>query len=562
MQTKNKPSTNYPILKEILSKSRSANLPNETRYLFIYAFIYKYCSDSLKDHFLLRAEDMELTLDEAYKIRPVYEDLKNDAFHMYGYFIEKSDVFIDDVVNNKFDEKTFLRQFFESFSENVEFPKNSNEGTYFNFIFNAVKDEFPFELYESDSESTRIIKDIIKLISKLDIFDSEFPFSDVFDAAGSSRLLKINSNPEYIYQILSAILVSLKPDLENVYDPFMRDGLSFLGVSDLIGPWKSKNYGKESDKAICCYTIARLFIGYYNLNSLFIQNEDAFESIDINNVSFDGILSVIPIAIHNYHTSNKNQSLEIARRHKREKLEKVLYNDFNMDLNSFSEDSELNGVLEKLINKMDVDIESDQEFGGEYEPLNDSEFLFLINLIDSLKNDGVMAISISHNFLFKDSLRLLRKYLIFEKNYVDAIINIPNEIGRYKQPEVVIIFRKNRNVDDVLFIDMSRDYETKKGRLMVPGLFKRNLLLKNSNIEKMVDTLTNRLVIGKYSNLVDMNEIIRNDFNLSVSKYVDTFEGKFIDLRDLVKQKKEIDERRDDLTCKIDKMMGELNIRF
>lgn len=561
MHANRRNSNNYRILRDILSKSRKAHLPPEARYLIIYAFIYKYYSDFLKSHFLSVIQDEEYTLDEAYRSLNFNAEFRNDAFHMFGYFIEKPDAFFDEVVNTKFNENAFLRQFFNIFQENLIFEDNSNNKKYMDFIFDAVVNEFPFNLYELDLESTTIIKDLILSISKLDVFDPEFAFTDVFEVIGESDILNVNSNPEYIYQILSTILISQKQNLNTIYDPFMGNGLSFLYLSEAFGLWANK-YGKESDKVTYCYTIARLLMSAYNFDKLYLENEDAFESIDIDGTSFDGILSVIPIAIHNYHTSNKNQSLEIAKRHKREELEKMLSNNFNMDSSSFSQDNELNNVLEKLINKMDVDENSVSEFMGEYESLNDSEFLFLINLIDSLKNDGIMAISISQNFLFKDSLKTLRKYLTFEKNYIDAIINIPNEFGRYKRPEVVIVFKKNRKTDEILFIDMSRDFGTRRGRIVVRGSFKSNLLLDKPTLDKMCDVLNNKRVVSKFSSLVSMDGILKNGFNLSVSKYVDTFEGEFIRLKDLVNEKIEIDEKRRLLTKEIDKMMDELNIKF
>ena len=562
MYANSRNSKNYRILKDILSKSRNLHLPPEARYLIIYAFIYKYYSDSLKSHFLSVIQDEEYTLDEAYRSLNFNAEFRNDAFHMYGYFIEKSDAFFDEVVNTKYNENTFLRQFFNSFNDNIIFEDNSNDKKYFDFISDTIREEFSFDLYELDNEGTSAIKNLIRSIYKLDIFDTEFSFTDVFEAIGESDILSVNSNPEYIYQILSTILISQKHDLNTVYDPFMRNGLSFLYLSEAFGLWGNRNYGKESDKVTYCYTIARLLMGPYTFDNLCLENENAFESVDIEGASFDGILSVIPIAIHNYHTSNKNQSLEIAKRHRREELENMLSNNFNMDSSSFSQDNELNRVIEKLINKMDMDENSVSEFTGEYESLADSEFLFLINLIGSLKEDGVMAISISQNFLFKDSLKTLRKYLTLEKNYVDAIISIPNEIGRYKRPEVVIVFRKNRNDNGILFIDMSRDFGTRRGRIMVQGRFRGNLLLDNPTLDRMCDVLSNRKVESKFSNMASMDDVIKNGFNLSVSKYVDTFEGEFIDLKELVNEKYVIDSRRRELTEKIDKMMNELNISF
>ena len=109
---------------------------------------------------------------------------------------------------------------------------------------------------------------------------------------------------------------------------------------------------------------------------------------------------------------------------------------------------------------------------------------------------------------------------------------------------------------------MSRDFGTRKGRVVVRGSFKSNLLLDKPTLDKMCDVLNNKLVVSKFSNLVSMDDILKNGFNLSVSKYVDTFEGEFVRLKDLVNEKIEIDAKRRQLTKEIDKMMEELNIKL
>ena len=172
-----------------------------------------------------------------------------------------------------------------------------------------------------------------------------------------------------------------------------------------------------------------------------------------------------------------------------------------------------------------------------------------------------MAVSISQNFLYKNSLQTLRKYLVHEKNYLDTIISIPEELGR-RRPEVVIVFKKNRTDDDILFIDMSKQFKTQKSAKLFPGLFRRNLILANETINKMKDVFINKLTISKFSNVIKLDEIAQNDFNLSVSRYVDTFEEDFIRLDDLTVEKREIDENIENLNLKIEKMMKELDIRF
>lgn len=232
-----------------------------------------------------------------------------------------------------------------------------------------------------------------------------------------------------------------------------------------------------------------------------------------------------------------------------------------MDGDSFKQDSELNIALENLVEKIDLENESGTDFIGEYESLKESEFLFLLNLIDSLKDDGIMVVSISENFLFKNSLETLRKYLTYKKNYIDAIIRIPNEIIR-SRPEVVIVFKKNRQNDDILFIDMAADYETQRSGRAYPGLFRKNLILDNNTMAKMENVYLNKLTIPKFSNLISIEEIKCNAFNLSVSRYVDTFEGEFISLDQLADEKEEIESNINSLNIKIEKMMDELDIRF
>jgi type I restriction enzyme M protein len=230
-----------------------------------------------------------------------------------------------------------------------------------------------------------------------------------------------------------------------------------------------------------------------------------------------------------------------------------------MDGDSFKQDNELNQALENLVEK--IDFNDSMDFKGEYESLRDSEFLFLINLIESLKQDGIMAISISENFLVKDSLEILRKYLAFEKNYIDAIIRIPNDLIRTR-PEVVIVFKKDRVREDILFIDMSSDYDTQRSGRAYQGSVRKNIILDEKTISKMKNVFLNKLTMPKYSNLISIDEITENNFNLSVSRYVDTFEGEFITLKELVSQKEDIELNIDDLNLKIKKMMDELDIRF
>ena len=556
---KNKKSINYKILKMLMSQSRSYKLPPEIDYIVMYTFLYKYCSDTIKDFLLLELRDKELTIDEAYRDKGYQERLLFDSLKLNGFYIKSSEAFIEEVVNSNYSKPGFLPDFLKIFPENIMFSSEYHNSDYFDYLFKTIDNEI--DTFKFTSEEIHNVGEVINLISQFDVFDYDFEFSEVFNIISDSNLMHIGSNPEFINQILSRIVLAEKKTINSAYDPFIKDGESIMKLYKSIGYDLKYCYGKDSFKLNYFYTLIKFFINNLSFNDVFLKNEDAMDSIDINGSSFDVILSKIPIAIKNYYSSNVNQSREIAKRNKRSELESLLLDNFGMDGDSFKQDSELNIALENLVEKINLEDESGTDFIGEYESLKESEFLFLLNLVDSLKDDGIMAISISENFLFKNSLEILRKYLTYEKNYIDTIIRIPNEIIR-SRPEVVIVFKKNRSNEDILFIDMAADYETQRSGRAYPGLFRKNLVLNNKTMAKMENVYLNKLSIPKFSNLISIDEIKNNAFNLSVSRYVDTFEGEFISLDEIIVEKQEIESNIKDLNRKIEKMMDELDIRF
>lgn len=552
-------STNRSILKQLMSKSRSFEWPSDMDYIVLYSFLYKYCSDIVKDSLLMELRDKELTIDEAYRNRTNYDMLRFDSLKLNGFFIKKSEVFMEEVVTNYYRKPGFLHEFLRILPENIIFSAEYHNLNYFDDFFN----EIALNVGHSDfgGEATKNIGEIINLISQLDVFDTEFEFTQVFDIISASRLMHISSNPEYITQILSALILSEKPVINSVYDPFMKDSMSVMKLRESIGYDLKYCYGKDANRINYHHAIVKLFLNSFSLKNVFLKHEDAFDSIDIDGASFDVILSRIPISIKNYYSSNITQSREMAKRNRRSELENLLLENLKMDEDSFKKNNELNQALENLVEKIGFENDSNSDFTGQYESLRDSEFLFLLNLIDSLKADGIMAISIPENFLFKQSLEILRKYLTLEKNYIDTIIRIPNLLVRSK-PEVVIVFRKNKSTDDVLFIDMSSDYDTRRSGFAYPGLFRKNMILDLNTIKKMENVFVNKLEMSKFSNLISLDEISKNDFNLSVSRYVDTFEGKFITLDEVAGEKEKIDSNLRDLNMKIKRMMDDLDIEF
>ena len=558
-----KRSTNSTIFRNIRSKLRQADYSRDVSYLLVFTFLYKYCSDSLKDYFLSAIEDKEITLDEAFA-NPMYKKMfRNDAFHMFGYYINSPEAYIDEVINTKYSDRFFLSEFYRAFRENIEFMPNSNYGKYFGFLFNAFKRQINIAKLEHDSERNLLYKDLIYSISKLDIYEESFPFREVFNQICQFRTINIDHDPDYINFILTELVCASKSSPMDVYNPFLNDASSLIKLSNKFSLPYGKSYGKGYDEITFCVSIVKLLMNYFDLDNVFLEYGNAIDSVDINGASYDVIMSKLPhVGGWSSKPMSKAQNKEFAKIYRRKKLENVLSSNFKMDEKSFADDSQLNEALESLLEKMDMEFDSQNQFSGEYESLKDSEYLFLINLINSLKKDGVMIVALSQSFLFKNSLETLRKYLTYENNFIDTIISLPDVLGKYSRPEIICVFKKNKVDDNVLFIDLSQDFNAKKAQNSSHGIIRRNLLLDEKTVSRLVSTYAKKEIINRYSNVVTVSEIVKNDFNLSVSRYVDTFEGEFIQLRDLAHEKKEITSNIKELNKKIDEMMKELDINF
>ena len=559
---RNKYSNNLRNLRTIISKIRQIRITPDISYMVAYTFLYKYCSDSLKEYLLMLIEDKAITLDEAYSDEKCLKMFKSQSIQKHGFFINSPDCFFDEVINRSFSENYFVYTFFKSFSGSIEFGEKSNYEKYFHFIFDALKDVVNFNKYEFEAENHLNVKDIVYAISKMDVFEREYPFEKVFDRLCESRLFRIDTDPDYITSILSSLIAESRYSIGDIYNPFLNDASALIDLSYRYNAGFRHIYARSHDRLTYCTNIVKFTIGYYDMDRVFLELGSPFEAMNISGKSFDVITARIPpITNKNFQRLSRAQSMEIAKQNKRKELQSLLADKFNIDEESFSNDSELNSTIESLVDKIDLEAESKVQFRGEYASLQDNEYLFLINLINSLNDDGIMAVAMSQSILFKNTLRTLRKYLTHEKNYIDAIINIPNELSRRKSSDIVVIFKKDRVSDDILFIDMSTDYNLKKERYTVPGLFKRNLTFDLESLKYLVDVYKKREIVDKYSSIVSMPEICKNDFNLSISRYVDTFEGEFIRLEDLKNEKKEITLNIKKLNLKIDRMMDELNLR-
>ncbi|MEA2092276.1 MAG: N-6 DNA methylase, partial [Campylobacterota bacterium] len=199
---------------------------------------------------------------------------------------------------------------------------------------------------------------------------------------------------------------------------------------------------------------------------------------------------------------------------------------------------------------------SDDRFSqyGKLAPKTKADFAFVQHMIYQLDENGTMAVVLPHGVLFRGAAEgHIRKYLIEDRNYLDAVIGLPANIFYGTSiPTCILVFKKCReDSDNVLFIDASAHFEKVKAQNY----------LTDANVQKIVDTYKNRSQEDKYSHLASMDEIKENDYNLNIPRYVDTFEEEEpIDLDEVSLQLKALDSEMIVTDESIKGFCDELNI--
>ena len=166
---------------------------------------------------------------------------------------------------------------------------------------------------------------------------------------------------------------------------------------------------------------------------------------------------------------------------------------------------------------------------------------------------GTMAVVLPHGVLFRGSSEgTIRQYLIEKLNVIDAVIGLPANIFYGTSiPTCVLVLKKNRDRDDVLFIDASGNFEKQKTQ---------NVLLP-AHIDAIVDAYAGRENVAKFAHVASLADIRANDFNLNIPRYVDTFEAEaVIDLDAVARALAEIRVASGETEKRIGRFCAELGI--
>lgn len=499
---------------------------------YILAFMfYRYLSEHQQDY-LSSNHVIDVaagqTVNEAYKEQASGDDLADyldDISASLGYAIAPADTWVS--LTKKIADSQVIpsdyQTIFDNFNRNAELNKEAAQD--FSGVFNDIN-LGDSRLGASTTARAKSLNNIVKLVDEIDYHgaDGKDVLGEIYEyligqfAASAGKKGGEFYTPHQVSQILAKLVtanVAVTDETFTLYDPTMGSGSLLLTVrAELPGGDQTgaiKFYGQELNTTT--YNLARMNLMMHGVsfNNMTLHNADTLESDwpdgpDAKGIdqprSFDAVVANPP-----YSAKWDNPESKLK----------------------------------------------DPRFGeyGKLAPASKADFAFILHSLYHLNSTGTMAIVLPHGVLFRGAAEGKIRQTLIEKNYLDTVIGLPaNLFYGTSIPTSILVFKKNRQTKDILFIDASNDFE--KG--------KNQNNLSDDHIDKIIETFKNRQDIEKYAHLASIEEIRTNDFNLNIPRYVDTFEEEApIDLdevnRLLAQDNAEIAAREEEINAQL-KILG------
>ena len=481
-------------------------------YKYLSEKMYRYADSILKQDGIKYSEIKENTA----KGKEYIEAIKEEALAKLGYFLKPSELFSEVARRGNGDkegDKHFILQDLANILRNIE---QSTMGT-------ASEDDFDNLFEDLDLTSTKLGRTesaknelIAKVLQHLDKIDFQLDnaeldvLGDAYEyligqfASGAGKKAGEFYTPQEVSKVLAKLVTTGKTKLKSVYDPTCGSGSLLLRVAREVQE-VSNFYGQELNRTT--YNLARMNMILHDVHyrKFDIKQEDTLEHPQHIDKKFEAIVANPP----------------------------------------FSAQWSASPLFM-----------SDDRFSqyGKLAPSSKADFAFVQHMIFHLADNGIMAIVLPHGVLFRGGAEQhIRKYLIEDRNYLDAVIGLPPNIFYGTSiPTCILVFKKCReNPGNILFIDASRNFEK----------IKTQNFLRDSDINKIINTYRNRTTEPKYSNAVEARFIASQDYNLNIPRYVDTFEKEEeIDINAIAKELKTLDNEMAETDKSISVFCKELNI--
>ena len=437
---------------------------------------YKYLSDKqlravykmengVVEHYPER-EEMFVTLVDWFEEEA--DELKDNSVIKLGYFIEPEDLFYA-LRKNEFD--------FRLSKLSDAFTKLSQQGDQFEGLFDDI-DLSSTKLGSNDQQRNITITEVIKVLDEIDLFGYEGDvIGDAYEylisqfAAGAGKKAGEFYTPQAVSKIISEIVSLGQEELApfHIYDPAMGSASLMLNIADYVIN-KNNVYYHGQELNTTTYNLARMNLILHGVEKLRMRLSNG-DTLD-----------------EDWPKEEPNQ------------FDAVVMN---------PPYSAKWSAADKFL--------SDTRFEryGKLAPKSKADFAFLLHGYYHLKETGTMGIVLPHGVLFRGAAEGTIRKVLLEAGAIDAVIGLPANIFYGTSiPTTVLILKKNRSSRDVFFIDASREFEKQKNQNF----------LRNEDIKEIIDTYVKRESVDKYAYAATFDEIVENEYNLNIPRYVDTFE--------------------------------------
>ncbi len=486
---------------------------NEFKNYILSLIFYRYLSENMisyVDNHMLKGE---MSYEDAWKKAEYREGLKEDLIDSsdIGYYIQPKYLWsslIKEIKTGKFD-ITHLANAVNSITASTEGEESEED---FRNLFDDM-DLASTRLGKGEAERTKLISTVMQKIDDIDFSynDAEIDIlGDAYEyliskfAADAGKKAGEFYTPQQVSKILAKLVTINKSSLKTVYDPTCGSGSLLLRVGNEAKV--ATYYGQESISTT--YNLARMNMLLHGVSfkHFDIKNDDTLENPQhLDKIPFDAIVANPPYSAK---WSANPKFLEDDR--------------FSMY--------------------------------GKLAPKSKADYAFICHMLYSLSDNGTMAVVLPHGVLFRGASEgTIRKYIIQNKNWLDAVIGLPANIFYGTSiPTCILVFKKCReHEDNILFIDASKDFEAGKNQNR----------LRDEDVDKIIKTYINRVEIEKYCHVAPMSEVEENEYNLNIPRYVDTFEEEEeIDIKQVQKDLKDIDKEIAEVDKELNVYLKELGL--
>ncbi len=469
---------------------------------YILGFIfYKYLSEKIEQFAdeVLESDNLHFAkLKENTDEGKAYIEAVQDAsIAELGYFLKPSELFHSIAMkgsnqldtNNEGQSHNFILPDLTRILKNIEQSTLGTESADdFSNLFEDL-DLTSSKLGANEKAKNDLVAKVLVHLDKIDFNLSDTSadvLGDAYEyligqfASGAGKKAGEFYTPQSVSTILAKLVTSQKRSLKNAYDPTCGSGSLLLRVKREAGK-VDKIFGQEMNRTT--YNLARMNMILHGVHyaDFDIKHEDTLENPQHKEMRFDAIVANPPFST-NWSASP------------------LFMND-----DRFSQ-------------------------YGRLAPSTKADFAFVQHMIAQLAEDGTIAVVLPHGVLFRGGAEgEIRKYIIEQQNYLDAVIGLPaNVFYGAAIPTCILVIKKCRKTpDDILFIDASQHFEK----------VKTQNVLRPEHINKIIESYKARKNEDKYSFVAPLSQVRENEYNLNIPRYVDSFEAEAtIDL-DLIAEK-------------------------